>query len=81
MRFVSRTACLINCGTDVITSISLSSQCSTTGGKKAVVCVILSGMMHIKESLLLIGKSSPCGYRSGPLPYVWRHITVNNRGP
>ena len=28
------------------------------------------GMMHIKEPLLLIGKSSPCGYLSGPLPYV-----------
>ena len=27
---------------------------------KAVVCVILSGMMHIKEPLLLIDKSSPC---------------------
>ena len=37
---------------------------------------------HIKEPLLLIGKSSPCGgsgflshYLSGPLPYVRRHIT------
>ena len=29
-------------------------------------------MMHIKEPLLLVGKSSPCG----TLPYVWRHITV-----
>ena len=32
------------------------------------------GMMHIKEPLLLIGKSSPCGGSefplSGPLPYV-----------
>ena len=35
------------------------------------------GMMHIKEPLLLIGKSSLCGgsgfprrYLSGPLPYV-----------
>ena len=43
------------------------------------------GMMHIKEPLLLIGKSSLCGgsrfplsrYLSGPLPYVRRHITVN----
>ena len=38
-----------------------SSQCSTTGVKKAVVCFILSGMMHIKEPLRLIGKSSLCG--------------------
>ena len=36
-------------------------ECSTTGVTKAVVCAILSGMVHIKESLLLIGKSSPCG--------------------
>ena len=42
---------------------SRSSQCSTTGVTKAVVCtVILSvGKMHIKEPLLLIGKSSLCG--------------------
>ena len=38
----------------------------------AVVC----GMVHIKERLLLIGNSSPCGDSgfplslSGPLPYV-----------
>ena len=44
-----------------------SSQCSTTGVTKAVVCVILSGMMHIKEPLLLIGKSSPCGGNGLPL--------------
>ena len=34
-----------------------SSQCSMTGVSKAAVCVILS--VHIKEPLLLIGKSSP----------------------
>ena len=38
-----------------------SSQCSMTVVTKAVVCAILSGMVHIKEPLLLIGKSSPCG--------------------
>ena len=62
-------------------AISRSSQCSTIGVTKAVVCVILSGMMHIKEPLLLIEKSSPCGGSglplSGPLPYVWCHIAVN----
>ena len=36
-----------------------SSQCSMTGVTKVVVCAILSGMMHITEPLLLIGKSSP----------------------
>ena len=43
------------------------------------------GMVHIKEPLLLIGKSNPCGgsgfplsrYLNGPLPYIRRHITVN----
>ena len=56
-----------------------SSKCSTTGVTKAVVYVILSGMMYIKEPLLLIRKSSPCSagsrfpvscYLSGPLPNV-----------
>ena len=37
------------------------------GVTKAVVCVSLSGMMHIKESLLLIGMSSSCGGRGFPL--------------
>ena len=47
-----------------------SSQCSTIGVTKAVVCVILSGMMHIKEPLLLIGKSSICSSsRFSHLPY------------
>ena len=40
-------------------------------------CRPVCGMMHIKESLLLIGKTSPCvcsgfalsRYISGPLPY------------
>ena len=37
------------------------------------------GMVHIKDPLLLIGKSSPCGGRGFPLflPYIRRHITVN----
>ena len=41
------------------------------------MCYPICGMVHIKEPLLLIGKSSPCGssgfpphYLSGPLPYV-----------
>ena len=38
-----------------------------TGATKAVVCVILSGMVHIKEPLLLIRKSSPCGGSRFPL--------------
>ena len=42
-------------------AISRSSRCSTTGITKALVCAILSGMVHIKKTLLLIGKSSLCG--------------------
>ena len=43
-------------------------QCTTTGVTKAVVCAILSvGWVHIKEPLLLIGKSSPCGGSGFPL--------------
>ena len=39
------------------------------------MCFPVCGMVHIKEALLLIGKSSPCGgsgflsrYLNGPLP-------------
>ena len=32
---------------------------------KVVVCGTLSGMVHIKDPLLLIGKSSPCSGGSG----------------
>ena len=35
--------------------------------RQAVVRIILSGMMHIKEPLLLIGKSSLCGSSGFPL--------------
>ena len=48
-------------------AISCSSQCSMTGVTKVVGCIILSGMMHIKEPLLLIGISSPCGGSGFPL--------------
>ena len=47
------------------------------------MCYPVCGMVHIKEALLLIGKSSHVAaagflshYLSGPLPYVRRHITV-----
>ena len=49
------------------------------------MCYPVYGMVHIKEPLLLIGKSSYVvaasflsRYLNGPLPYVRRHITVNN---
>ena len=54
--------------------ISHSSQCSTTGVTKVMVCVILS----VKEPLLLIGKSSPCGCSGFPLAIcvVLYHMSV-----
>ena len=48
-------------------AISRSSQCSTTGITKAMVCYPLCGTMHIKKLLLLIGKSRPCGGSGFPL--------------
>ena len=41
------------------------------------MCYPVCGMVHIKEPLLLIGKSFLSSYLNGPLPYVRRHITVN----
>ena len=46
--------------------ISDSCQCSKGRG----MCYPVSRMVHIKEHLLLIGKSSTCDYQNGPLPYV-----------
>ena len=51
------------------------------------MCYPVCGMMHIKESLLLIGKIKPIvaeagflsRYLNGPLLYVRRLITVNNK--
>ena len=51
----------------LISIITCFSQCSTTGVTKAVLCAILSGMVLIKEPLLLIGKSSSCGGSGFPL--------------
>ena len=48
-------------------AISRSSQCSTTGNKGCGMCYPVYGMMHIKEPLLLIGRSSPCDGSGFPL--------------
>ena len=57
-------------------AISHSSQCSTTGVTKAVVCYPVCGMMHIKEPLLLIRKSSPCGGSGFPLSLFELSFTI-----
>ena len=49
-------------------AISRSSQCLTIGvTKTSGMCYPVSGMMHIKEPLLLIEKSSLCGGSRFPL--------------
>ena len=61
-------------------AISRSSECHDWCNKGRGMCYPICGMVHIKEPLLLLGKSSPCGgsgFLSGSLPYVRRHITVN----
>ena len=58
----------------------LHDWCNKGHGKCYSVC----GMVHIREPLLPIGKSSPCSgaagflshYLNGPLSYVQQHITV-----
>ena len=55
-----------------ILQISRSSQCSITGVTKAVVCA----MVHIKEPLLLIGKSSLCGGSGFPFSLSEWSLTI-----
>ena len=51
----------------------LHDLCNKGRGMYYPVC----GMMHIKEPLLLIGKSSPCGGNSGfPLSLSERSFTI-----
>ena len=51
-------------------------KCSMTGVTKAVVCAILSGMVHIKEPLLLIDKSSLCGGSRFPFSLSEWSLTI-----
>ena len=58
-------------------AISRSSQCSTTGVTKAVVCVILSvGWCIKKTTLLLIGKSRTCSSSRFPLSLFEWSFTI-----
>ena len=54
--------------------------------KSRDMCCHVCGMVHIKDPLQLIEKSSPftvgsgvffSNYLGGPLPYVQRHKTIN----
>ena len=60
-------------------------QCTMNVVKKkgCGICYHVCGIMHIKEPLLLIRKSSPMAatcflshYLNDPLPYLQHHITV-----
>ena len=54
-------------------TISRSTQCST----KAMVCSYpVCGMVHIKEPLLLIGKSSQCGGSGLPISLSEWSLTI-----
>ena len=59
--------CFSNCYFVINHNGVRSIQCPTTGVTNAVVCAILCGMVHIKEPMLLIGKSSPYGGSGFPL--------------
>ena len=47
-----------------------------TGVTKAVACVILSGMVHIKEPLLLLDKCSLCGGSGFPFSLSEWSLTI-----
>ena len=63
---------------DPLNYISRSSQCTTTGVTKAVVCVIMSEELCYSERaahvVAVAGLLSHC--LNGALPYVRRHVTV-----
>ena len=64
-------------GVDPLSYFSFQ-QVSTTGVTKAVVCVILSvgWMVHIKEPLLLMDKSSLCGGSGFPFSLSEWSLTI-----
>ena len=48
-------------GMDPLTYLSLQPVLHDKCNKGRGMCYLVCGMVHIKEPLLLIGKSSPCG--------------------
>ena len=56
--------------------IDRSSQCSTTDNKGWGMCYPVCGMVHIKEPLMLIGKTSLCGGSGFPLSLSEWFFTV-----
>ena len=72
-------------GVDPLSYFSFQPVLHDWDNKGCGMCYPVCGMVHIKEPLLLIGKSSPCDGSRFPLslsewwflPYVRRHITVD----
>ena len=64
-------------GVDPLSYLSFQPVLHDWCNKERGMCYPVCGMVHIKEPLLLIGKSSPCGGSgfplslSGPLPSEW----------
>ena len=58
---VRRVAGSILHGVDQLSYFSFQPVLYDWSNKGRGMCNLVCGMMHIKESLLLIGKSSPCG--------------------
>ena len=51
----------------VVVVIVGPSSCSSSSSNSSGMCYSVCGMVHIKEPLLLIEKSSPCGGSRFPL--------------
>ena len=60
----------------VSVAISRSSQCSTTGVTGSGMCYPVCGMVHIKDPLPLIGKSSLCGGSGFPFSLSEWSLTI-----
>ena len=63
----------------VVWTIFHSNQWSTTCPSKAVVCAVLSGKVHTKDPLLLIGKRSLCGDSGFPKEICHNDHMLDNR--
>ena len=74
-------------GVDTLSYFSFQPVLHDWCNKGRGMCYSVCGMVHIKEPLLLIGKSSPWGeagfiscYLSGPLPYALYGLIASDLG-
>ena len=59
--------CVCVCVNNTLLYVLLSTNIKDWCNKGCGMCYPVCGMVHIKEPLLLIGKSSPCGSSGFPL--------------